>query len=88
MPHPWISERANSFDASGIRRVFDLAAKLKVGKLDLKEEEKSSAGEMVVEEGDDELEDQEQEEEGDLQIHGGEQQIEEEGFPTEQEMID
>ena len=43
---------------------------------------------MVVEEGDDELEDQEQEEEGDLQIHGGEQQIEEEGFPTEQEMID
>jgi aspartate/methionine/tyrosine aminotransferase len=27
--HPWISERAHSFDSSGIRRVFDLAAKLK-----------------------------------------------------------
>ncbi|MGB0599291.1 MAG: pyridoxal phosphate-dependent aminotransferase [Rubripirellula sp.] len=27
--HPWISQRANSFDSSGIRRVFDLAAKLK-----------------------------------------------------------
>lgn len=26
--HPWISERADSFDASGIRKVFDLAAKL------------------------------------------------------------
>ena len=29
MTHPWISERSGSFDASGIRRVFDLAAKLK-----------------------------------------------------------
>lgn len=29
MMHPWISERANAFDSSGIRRVFDLAAKLK-----------------------------------------------------------
>ncbi|MEM8668506.1 MAG: aminotransferase class I/II-fold pyridoxal phosphate-dependent enzyme [Planctomycetota bacterium] len=27
--HPWISERAHAFDSSGIRRVFDLAAKLK-----------------------------------------------------------
>ena len=27
--HPWISDRAESFDSSGIRRVFDLAAKLK-----------------------------------------------------------
>ena len=27
--HPWISDRADSFDSSGIRRVFDLAAKLK-----------------------------------------------------------
>ena len=27
--HPWISNRADSFDSSGIRRVFDLAAKLK-----------------------------------------------------------
>ena len=27
--HPWISDRAGSFDSSGIRRVFDLAAKLK-----------------------------------------------------------
>ncbi len=26
--HPWISERAGAFDSSGIRRVFDLAAKL------------------------------------------------------------
>jgi aspartate aminotransferase/aminotransferase len=26
--HPWISDRAHSFDSSGIRRVFDLAAKL------------------------------------------------------------
>ena len=26
--HPWISDRAESFDSSGIRRVFDLAAKL------------------------------------------------------------
>ena len=44
---------------------------------------------MVVEEGDDEEDDgQEQEEEGDLNIQGGEQQIEEEGYPTEQEMID
>ena len=41
---------------------------------------------MVVEEGEDEG--QEQEEEADLQIQGGEQQIEEDGFPTEQEMID
>jgi aspartate aminotransferase/aminotransferase len=27
--HPWVSERTKTFDASGIRRVFDLAAKLK-----------------------------------------------------------
>ena len=27
--HPWISDRADSFDSSGIRRVFDLAANLK-----------------------------------------------------------
>ncbi|MFK8115640.1 MAG: pyridoxal phosphate-dependent aminotransferase [Rubripirellula sp.] len=27
--HPWIAERTNSFDSSGIRKVFDLAAKLK-----------------------------------------------------------
>lgn len=27
--HPWIAERTSSFDSSGIRRVFDLAAKLK-----------------------------------------------------------
>lgn len=27
--HPWIAERTTSFDSSGIRRVFDLAAKLK-----------------------------------------------------------
>jgi aspartate aminotransferase/aminotransferase len=29
MPHPWIADRALSFDSSGIRKVFDLAAKLK-----------------------------------------------------------
>jgi aspartate aminotransferase/aminotransferase len=29
MPHPWIADRAMSFDSSGIRKVFDLAAKLK-----------------------------------------------------------
>jgi aspartate aminotransferase/aminotransferase len=28
MPHPWIADRALSFDSSGIRRVFELAAKL------------------------------------------------------------
>ena len=28
MMHPWISQRADSFDSSGIRKVFDLAAKL------------------------------------------------------------
>ncbi len=27
--HPWIADRTTTFDASGIRRVFDLAAKLK-----------------------------------------------------------
>jgi aspartate aminotransferase/aminotransferase len=27
--HPWIAERTTTFDASGIRKVFDLAAKLK-----------------------------------------------------------
>ncbi len=27
--HPWIADRTNSFDSSGIRKVFDLAAKLK-----------------------------------------------------------
>ncbi len=26
--HPWIAERTNAFDSSGIRKVFDLAAKL------------------------------------------------------------
>jgi aspartate aminotransferase/aminotransferase len=29
MPHPWIADRALSFDSSGIRKVFELAAKLK-----------------------------------------------------------
>jgi len=29
MPHPWIAERMSRFDSSGIRKVFDLAAKLK-----------------------------------------------------------
>ncbi len=29
MPHPWIADRTRSFESSGIRRVFDLAAKLK-----------------------------------------------------------
>jgi len=28
MPHPWISRRASAFDSSGIRKVFDLAAKM------------------------------------------------------------
>jgi aspartate/methionine/tyrosine aminotransferase len=28
MPHPWLSDRAGSFDSSGIRRVFDLAAQM------------------------------------------------------------
>lgn len=28
MTHPWISQRAGAFDSSGIRKVFDLAAKL------------------------------------------------------------
>ncbi|WP_145168945.1 pyridoxal phosphate-dependent aminotransferase [Rubripirellula lacrimiformis] len=27
--HPWIADRTNAFDSSGIRKVFDLAAKLK-----------------------------------------------------------
>ncbi len=27
--HPWIAERTSSFDSSGIRKVFDLAAKMK-----------------------------------------------------------
>ncbi len=27
--HPWIADRTTSFDSSGIRKVFDLAAKLK-----------------------------------------------------------
>ena len=27
--HPWIADRTTTFDASGIRKVFDLAAKLK-----------------------------------------------------------
>ena len=27
--HPWISERTEAFNSSGIRRVFDLAANLK-----------------------------------------------------------
>jgi aspartate/methionine/tyrosine aminotransferase len=29
MPHPWIADRALSFDSSGIRKVFELASKLK-----------------------------------------------------------
>lgn len=29
MPHPWIADRMSTFDSSGIRKVFDLAAKLK-----------------------------------------------------------
>jgi aspartate/methionine/tyrosine aminotransferase len=29
MTHPWIADRTKSFDASGIRKVFDLASKLK-----------------------------------------------------------
>lgn len=29
MTHPWIAERTGSFDSSGIRKVFDLAAKMK-----------------------------------------------------------
>jgi aspartate/methionine/tyrosine aminotransferase len=29
MPHPWIADRALSFDSSGIRKVFELAARLK-----------------------------------------------------------
>lgn len=28
MTHPWIAERSDAFDSSGIRKVFDLAAKL------------------------------------------------------------
>lgn len=28
MPHPWIADRMHTFDSSGIRKVFDLAAKL------------------------------------------------------------
>jgi aspartate/methionine/tyrosine aminotransferase len=27
--HPWIAHRTEAFDSSGIRRIFDLAAKLK-----------------------------------------------------------
>lgn len=29
MPHPWIAKRTESFDSSGIRKVFDLAATLR-----------------------------------------------------------
>jgi aspartate/methionine/tyrosine aminotransferase len=29
MPHPWIANRTTLFDSSGIRKVFDLAAKMK-----------------------------------------------------------
>ena len=29
MTHPWIADRTSTFDSSGIRKVFDLAAKLK-----------------------------------------------------------
>lgn len=29
MSHPWIADRTTAFDSSGIRRVFDLAAKIK-----------------------------------------------------------
>jgi aminotransferase len=29
MPHPWLADRTAKFDASGIRKVFDLAAKMK-----------------------------------------------------------
>jgi len=29
MSHPWIADRTNAFDSSGIRKVFDLASKLK-----------------------------------------------------------
>jgi aspartate aminotransferase/aminotransferase len=29
MPHPWLAERTAKFDSSGIRKVFDLAAKMK-----------------------------------------------------------
>ena len=29
MNHTWIADRTRSFDSSGIRKVFDLAAKLK-----------------------------------------------------------
>ncbi len=28
MPHPWLADRTAKFDASGIRKVFDLAAKM------------------------------------------------------------
>ena len=28
MPHPWIAQRTQSFDSSGIRKVFDLAAQM------------------------------------------------------------
>lgn len=48
------------------------------------EDQEVAAGEQVIEDEDG----QEIEEEGDLNIHGGEQQIEDDGFPTEQEMID
>ena len=29
MPHPWIADRTLAFDSSGIRKVFDLAGKIK-----------------------------------------------------------
>src|SRR5262245_13174617 len=29
MPHPWLAARAATVDSSGIRKVFDLAAKMK-----------------------------------------------------------
>src|SRR5205085_1447418 len=28
MPHPWLASRTAAFDSSGIRKVFDLAAKM------------------------------------------------------------
>ena len=29
LPHPWIARRTTTFDGSGIRRIFDLAATMK-----------------------------------------------------------
>ena len=53
--HPWIAERTNAFDSSGIRRVFDLAANLtdpinlSIGQpdFDVPEEVKASAIEAI-----------------------------------------